>query len=140
MTLLAALVASGCGSGASFTASPRLAREPATPRGLAAAVLEHLDEDQVIGVSGSGDGGLSVMITTRRSSVRTVHVVVAPARSKHATRQCGVDSGYIEVECRDARGLYEVVQRAGGDVEMPALIVGNHSRCDQLPRRHDGVW
>ena len=62
------------------------------------------------------------MITTSQPSPRSVHVQVLAARSKAAARQCGLDSGYAEVECRDARGLFEVVKRSSGRDEMPSLM------------------
>lgn len=115
-SLAALVLLSGCDSGTepdadeptTPAASPGL--EDATARGLAAAVMAHVERSDVTSVSGSGQGGrLLVSIGLHGPDASSVFVLVskdAPGRST-----CGADDGFVQVDCTPGPPFSEVVEK-----------------------------
>jgi hypothetical protein len=115
--LTACLVLSACT--ASHRALPReRATETATARGLAAGLLEHLDNLEVTSVSGSGnDLSISVMVEMSGPAVSFIHLYVQPP--DFALTKCDADDGYDPVMCETDPDLTEVMRRKGPNEQMP---------------------
>lgn len=119
---------SGCGEVGRSTASTAdpasmdQSLEPATSRGLAATLLQHLPSVEVTSIAGSDKGPPSVMVDTADPSLEVLHVAIGPADPDHAVRECGLDSGYRRVSCETEPNLVELVARKNDDSRMPSLM------------------
>lgn len=93
-----------------------------SPRGLAAAVLHHLDEATVTYVGGAGGrDALTASIGLSDPDVTTLYIAVNVDR-RAAIDACGVDFGFQVVECDTGASLREVVVKRGPTCDGPILM------------------
>jgi hypothetical protein len=130
------LLATGCtsGDGATLPASPAASsashaalaeREPTTARGLAVAVLAHVDSAKVTHVSGlrPEEGVVEVFIDTNLPYARSIFVVVATPERAYSASRCGENHGYTEGRC--STDPFREVVRKKKDGGRSARYLGN---------------
>ena len=83
-----------------------------TPRGLAAAIIDHLGDRTVTSVAVTGKGGTAAVVETTDPAVASVSVFVGS--SSTGPYECGTDDGYTRVSCSADGPLLEVVRGAPG--------------------------
>jgi hypothetical protein len=131
LAVVLALALMGCSndSDGSLTASDS-EFEVATPRGLAAGVIAHLDPEQIEDVRGNSNDradtdAVSVAVEMGDEAARLVYVLAVPSGSPYALSSCGSDSGYLPVSCATEPSYREVMRRKRPTDHTP-LVMGRH--------------
>lgn len=128
-----AILASGCTETADPSGSSSGAAERATPRGLTAAVLRHLDATEDLTIGGSRQSGHIQTFLALDDDARTVVFVSAhPPSSSAPSPACGEDSGFAVVTCTESEGELLSISRGpakSADGKTP-LLLGRAYRAD----------
>ena len=106
---------------------------PATPRGLTAAVLRHLDSAEGPSIGGSRQSGHIQSFLTFDDEAHTSFFVSAhPPSDSAPTPACGGDSGFTVVTCRKSEGGLLEISRGpekSANGKTP-LLIGRAFRAD----------
>lgn len=94
----------------------------ATPRGLAAAVLTHLGDREVVSVSGSGEEGAVFASVDLQDDDLDVLFVLATDDLVPAEPQCEAGRGTRVVECATEPSFRQVTVGAHGGRDGPVIV------------------
>ncbi|RHW26024.1 hypothetical protein D0Z08_17020 [Nocardioides immobilis] len=126
-SLAALVLLSGCESGTEpdadepTTSADSPGREDATARGLAAAMMAHVEQSDITSVSGSGQGGrLLVSIGLHGPDASSVFVLVSEESPGRST--CGGDDGFVQVDCTVGPRFSEVVEKKRVGPRTPVYL------------------
>lgn len=119
--LTALLLLAACNSGDDSKRSDDSSGEPATARGLAAAVLAHLDDADQARVTGSDkDDRLVAIVSPTGDDVTSVFVSVTDEGD--GGRTCEPDDGFEIVDCDEGPPFGAVMQKAHLEKRTPVYL------------------